>query len=105
MNILILFRDRSPCQNLAVHARKSLEAALDRFAPRIADVSLRVSDDNGPRGGVDQTCALAVRLVGGDDLHFRSVDSSPERCIHRLARRAADSLRRLVERRRQRTRR
>lgn len=105
MNIFILFRDRLPCQNLAVFARRSLEFALDRFSARIGDVSLRVADENGPRGGVDQTCSLAVKVVGGPELHFRDIDSSPERCVHRLARRAASSLRRAVARRRERTRR
>ena len=96
MNILIFFRDRSPCERLAVFARRSLEFALDRFSQRIADVSLRVSDENGPRGGVDQTCSLAVKLVGGNDLHFHGIDSSPERCVHRLARKAASALARTI---------
>lgn len=104
MNILILFRDRHPSEQLALFARRSLAFALDRFAPRLQDISLRLSDQNGPRGGRDQAAALAIRLDDGQELHLHDLDDSAERCVHRLARRAAQAVGKLLARRRQRRR-
>ena len=99
MNVLVLFRGRQPSQRLAAFARRTLGFALDRFSDRIADILLRVRDDNGPRGGTDQHCSLAIQLVGGGDLHLQDVDASAERCVHRLARRAARLIRKSSRRR------
>jgi hypothetical protein len=105
MNIYIIFRDRRPSESLAWFARRSLAFALDRFAPRIGEVSLRVADINGPKGGVDQACTLAIQVAGGSEIYLRDVDSSPERCVHRLARRAVQAIARTLGRKRSRGRR
>jgi ribosome hibernation promoting factor len=44
------------------HAERCLEFALRRFANRIDRVSVWLADVNGPRGGVDKRCRVAVRL-------------------------------------------
>jgi hypothetical protein len=89
MEFLVMFRNRQPSKKLKAFARRTLGFALDRFASRIASVMLRVRDDNGPRGGADQRCSLEIQLVGGRALHLQDVDTSAEKCVHRLARRAA----------------
>lgn len=99
MNVLVSFLDRHPSEQLAWFARRSLCFALDRFAPRIREVALRVRDENGPRGGVDQRCSLEIRLLGASDVHLHDVDASAEKCVHRLSRKAARLLSRLVHRR------
>ena len=45
-----------------VFAQRRLESALNRFAPRVRGVSVRVTDLNGPKGGPDKRCLVAVRL-------------------------------------------
>ncbi len=92
INVLVSFLDRRHDENLAWFARRSLGFALDRFAARIAEIRLRVRDENGPRGGLDQTCSLAIRLQGAKELHLQDRDSAAEKAIHRLARRAARTL-------------
>jgi hypothetical protein len=47
---------------LADLARRRLEFALGRFHGRIRSVTVRVADVNGPRGGVDKTCLVTIRL-------------------------------------------
>jgi hypothetical protein len=89
MNILVSFLDRRPCEQIAWFARRTLGFALDRFSSRIAEVALRVRDENGPRGGEDQQCSLAIRVVGGQDVFLQDNDAKAERAVHRLARRAA----------------
>ena len=98
MNVLVSFLDRHPSEKLAWFARRSLTFALDRFAPRIREVALRVRDVNGPRGGVDQRCSLEIRLVGASDIHMNDIDASAERCVHRLARKASRLLAKAVGR-------
>lgn len=102
--MMVAFVDRSPSENLAWFARRRFAFALDRFQSRIADITLRVRDQNGPRGGPDQHCSVAIRVVGGPDLHIQDVDSSAEKAIHRLARRAARSIAQLARRHRSRRR-
>ncbi|MEY4007071.1 MAG: hypothetical protein RLZZ467_83 [Gemmatimonadota bacterium] len=44
-----------------VHRR--LEFALGRFSNRIRSLHVRLTDENGPRGGPDKKCLIAVRLL------------------------------------------
>ncbi len=44
--------------------RLKLGAKLGKFATSIERVSVRVTDANGPRGGVDQVCRVKVVLSG-----------------------------------------
>lgn len=43
-------------------ARRRLEFALGRFASRIRSLRVRLTDLNGPRGGLDKQCLVTVRL-------------------------------------------
>jgi ribosome-associated translation inhibitor RaiA len=44
--------------------RRKLGMKLGKFATSIERVSVRVTDTNGPRGGVDQVCSVKVVLSG-----------------------------------------
>jgi ribosomal subunit interface protein len=46
------------------HVRRRVDFAIGRFATRISRVTVRLSDVNGPRGGVDKECRIHVRLDG-----------------------------------------
>lgn len=46
------------------YIRHKLRTKLGKFATSIQRVSVRVTDLNGPRGGVDQVCAIKVVLSG-----------------------------------------
>lgn len=47
------------------HAKHRLTAALDQHRDRIRRVQVRLIDVNGPRGGRDQVCHVAVVLASG----------------------------------------
>jgi len=53
MKIDIRFRDLDASNALKNHATRRLQFGLRRFGHAINGVTLRVSDVNGPRGGVD----------------------------------------------------
>ena len=46
------------------YIRRKLDMKLSKFATSIQQISVRVTDLNGPRGGVDQVCSIKVALSG-----------------------------------------
>lgn len=46
------------------YIRHKLRTKLGKFATSIQRVSVRVTDLNGPRGGIDQVCSIKVVLSG-----------------------------------------
>ena len=63
----------TPGMSAFVHAR--LTAALDRFASRIREVIVRITDVNGPKGGLDKRCIILATVGGGGQVIARSTDS------------------------------
>ncbi len=47
---------------LDAHARKRLGFALGKLAHRIKSAAVRITDVNGPRGGLDKHCLVRVEL-------------------------------------------
>lgn len=52
--------------------RQRLGAKLSKYQGDIERVSVRVRDDNGPRGGVDKVCQIKVVLRGLPSLVYES---------------------------------
>ena len=46
------------------YIRRKLDRKLAKFAPSIERVTVRATDVNGPRGGVDQVCVIKAVLRG-----------------------------------------
>jgi len=87
-------------EDVRTRADQSLRFALGRFSPRIERVILRLTDLNGPRGGVDERCRIEVRLRPSGGLLVEDGDSSPSAAINRAADRAARAVRRRLDRER-----
>jgi hypothetical protein len=58
------------------YMQRKLCQKLARFGDFIERVSVRVTDVNGPRGGVDQLCRIKVVMRGQPSVIFESRDSS-----------------------------
>ncbi len=80
---------------LRTHAERRLAFALSRFEQRLQAVSVRLADENGPRGGVDKRCVLRVRMMGlpeavitecAEDL-YAAIDRAADRAGRTVARR------------------
>lgn len=56
--------------------QKIYEFALDRFVDTIREVEVWCADINGPRGGVDKTCRVQLRLYPRGVLTAKSSGSS-----------------------------
>lgn len=79
--------------------RRRLEFALGRFRPRLREVSARVSDVNGPRGGIDKSCVITMHLYrAAPSIVIEDVDSDPMVAIDRAADRAGRTLARALAR-------
>lgn len=66
-----------------------LRLALDRTLSKIGAITVRLSDDNGPKGGVDKSVQVKLVVPGHDSviIHERGSDlrSVVDRAIHRAA--------------------
>jgi ribosome-associated translation inhibitor RaiA len=79
---------------------RHLGAALARFAPRLLRAAVYVSEQNGPRGGVDKRCRVLLRLRRHGELTVAVDDADLYAAVHRAAGRAAQALGRELDRRR-----
>jgi len=52
----------SVSEPLKAYTIRRLRFALGPFTPRLTKVEVRLGDVNGPRGGIDKTCAIRVLL-------------------------------------------
>lgn len=84
---------------IRTYVGRRVHFALDRFSTRIPRVTVRLSDVNGPRGGVDKQCRIQVRLDGhgplvvtgfAEDL-YPAIDSACSR-MGRVVARSLDRL-------------
>lgn len=80
------------------YAKRRMRFALDRVALNLDRVILRLTDANGPRGGVSMTCRIAVGLKSGRSIFVGATDESPRVAVDRAADRAARAIGRKLER-------
>lgn len=78
--------------------KASLYFALGRFATKIEHVGVRLSDVNGPRGGVDKECRVRIRLHGLRVVLVTDVDAELRAAVDRACERAGRAVARRVDR-------
>ena len=83
---------------LREYAAHRLSFALRRFQNRIRRVTVRVSDLNGPRRGVDAKCSITVDLVDGRRIFVNATTAWPFASVQRAASRLNEALRREIDR-------
>ena len=66
MRLHIRARNVELTEVLKHYVKRRLHFALGRFGRTIRQVTIRLSDVNGPRGGCDKTCHVEIRLTSGD---------------------------------------
>ena len=82
------------------HIERRLRFALGRFAARIHRLTVRLTDVNGPRGGLDKHCRIAVALVPRGMVMVEGAGDDPFALVAGAAKRAGRAVRRELERRR-----
>ena len=88
---------------LKQYAIRRLGFSLAHYQEHIRKVSMRLSDANGPRHGVDKRCQVCVALAGSPDVVTEDTEAdlyiAIDRATGRAGRTVARRLSRLRERR------
>lgn len=82
------------------YIRRKLGTKLGKFAEAIERVSVRVSDCNGPRGGIDKACRIKVVLIGLPDVLIETRHASLQAAVDLSLARAEGAVRSSIGRRR-----
>ena len=85
-------------EGLRDYAKKRLASSLSHGETHIGRVIVRLSDVNGPRGGEDKRCHLAVRLKGLPEMVIEDTQADLYLAIDRAAERAGRTLDRQLAR-------
>jgi len=78
-------------------AGRRIQFSVGRFAGRIRSLTVRLSDVNGPRGGVDQRCSVRVELEGGRPVIVREERASVHAAIAAALGRAGRAVQRTLK--------
>jgi len=79
-------------ETLLAHVDKRFRFALDRIEDQITRVSVRLGDNNGPRGGDDKHCKVIVTLRNGGTVILSERGES----FYNVIDRASEKTKRLV---------
>lgn len=92
MNVDIQGQGFALTSALTDHVRRRIGFALTRHSDCIQCVSVRVGDENGPRGGVDKFCRIQVHLLDAPVATVEDIGVD----LHTVIDRAADRVGRIV---------
>lgn len=85
MQVEIRRRNVAAAEALREHIERRIHFALARFSSRVARVTVRLSDVNGPRGGLDKQCRVTVALRGARRIQVENLDAGLYAAIDRAA--------------------
>ncbi|MDG4594164.1 MAG: HPF/RaiA family ribosome-associated protein [Candidatus Contendobacter sp.] len=100
MNIHIQARGFALTDGLREHIERRLRFALGWADDRLRQVSVRLSDENGPRGGEDKRCRIQIAFTGAPSVVIDDTEADLYVAIDRAADRAGRSVARRLERQR-----
>ena len=99
MQIQIHADDFDLTEGLRNHIAKRLAYALNHGRDLVSRIVVRLSDVNGPRGGVDKRCGIEVRLKGASVITIDDTQADLYVAIDRAAERTGRTLERHISRR------
>jgi ribosomal subunit interface protein len=101
MQIDIQARGFTLTRGLRDHAERRLRFAFGPARTEVLRVSVRLSDENGPRGGADMRCRIQVTLAGAAGVVIEDTEADLYVAIDRAADRAGRTVARRLARRRE----
>lgn len=99
MQIQIHSDDFELTDGLRDHIVKRLAYSLNHGRDSVSRIVVRLSDVNGPRGGIDKRCAIEVRLKGATAITIDDTQTDLYVAIDRAAERTGRNLDRRISRR------
>lgn len=100
MRIDIQARSFTLTDGLREHTARRLQFALGWAGHYIRKVSVRLSDENGPRGGEDKRCRIRVDFSGAQEVVVEDTETDLYVAIDRAVDRAGRAVTRRLERQR-----
>lgn len=86
---------------LASHVEDRFYAALSQHDDRVGEIAVTLSDENGPKGGVDMKCHAVVHLKPRGTLVIEELKDDMYAAVSLAADRAKHAVSRELERRRE----
>ncbi|NMM27915.1 MAG: HPF/RaiA family ribosome-associated protein [Glaciimonas sp.] len=80
------------------YAARRLDFALNRVWHNIRAVTVHITDENGPKGGVDKRCLIKLSVPGLPDIVVTETGHTISATIDRAIHRAAYTVQRLLSR-------
>lgn len=100
MNIEIRSQGFKISEAMRGYTEHRLHFALRKFAGKLGAVTVRFSDVNGPRGGVDKLCRISVEVPPSATVAMQAINANLYTAIDRAAVCTERSLARRLRRRR-----
>ena len=85
-------------ESLRDYTEKRMKFALHRNDQHILRTCVWLADINGPRGGVDKRCQIALKLAGQNSIVIEDTEADLYVAIDRACERAMRTLNRRLER-------
>lgn len=85
-------------ETVRANIERRLRYRFNRFSPRVLRVNVRITDLNGPRGGVDKISRINIRLRPTGNVFVQDVDQDAFVASDRASERAARSISRAIKR-------
>jgi ribosomal subunit interface protein len=100
MNIEMRHFNLQMSEFLHDHILRQVEHAVRRFRDRIGRITVRLTDVNGPRGGIDKRCRITAELIAAPPLVVESESDDAYDAVGRAASRLHRTTARMIGRRR-----
>lgn len=97
MNIDIQARGFTITPSLQSYILQRLTRPLVRIRDAIHKIAVRISDDNGPRRGVDKRCLIHITLEGRKEVIVQDVSHDMYSAIRKASIRAAGAVKRQLQ--------
>ncbi len=100
MKIDITMQQTCSDNNISCQVARRVRFALSRFGTSIRTIKVRITDINGPKGGIDKRCVVSVKLTAVGEIVVQSEGENLFSALNYCLSRAARSINRNLERRR-----
>lgn len=101
MQIEIHAHDFLLTEGLRAHVDRRFQFSMSRFLDHVQRVTVRLSDINGPKGGVDKHCQVQLHLRALPEIVVKDTEADLYVAVDRAADRAARTLGRKLQQTRQ----
>lgn len=78
------------------YIQKSVYVALSRFSQAVKNVSIFLSDQNGPKGGKDKTCKIVIDTLIGEKIVVKATQTEWGPAIHNALKRSKYKLTEII---------